>query len=488
MKGFNMSKNYIVDKYELDDNQMKLLTNDTNSIVIAGAGSGKTLTILGKVNFLIEKQNINPENILLISFTNASVNDIKSRIKYNVNVFTFHKLAMHILERNNITYNICAENQLDYIIQEYLKTCNQKEQKFILRFLQLNISYKKFLNTTPYKNFCNLIKTFINFFKTNNYNFENIKKVRYSRLEKEILLITFNIYQIYITEKNSSGMLDFDDLIVYATKYAKLTKLNFKYIIIDEFQDTSLVRLNLIREIYNNEQPKIIVVGDDWQSIYHFSGCDVNIFLNFSNYFPNVTKIKLTNTYRNSQELINIASHFVQKNPNQIKKTLVSKKSNDTPLIFVPYTNKSHQLKQLLNYLLTKSDDILILSRNNNDIYDYLDKDLIFENNIISYKNHLLKFLTVHKSKGLEAKYTIILNCNNDFLGFPNKIENNKIIEKLFPNESMPFAEERRLFYVAITRCKISTYILYNKNNPSKFIKEIKKIVKSKLGKISYFK
>ena len=81
-----------------------------------------------------------------------------------------------------------------------------------------------------------------------------------------------------------------------------------------------------------------------------------------------------------------------------------------------------------------------------------------------------------------------MLNCNNETLGFPNKIENNPLINKLYPDNEISYAEERRLFYVAITRCKESTYLLYEKSNPSPFIKEIKRITKNKLGTIPYFK
>ena len=444
-----MSKNFIVEKYELDDNQMQLLLNDTNSIVIAGAGSGKTLTILGKVNYLID---------------------------------------VYILKINNFNYNLCNTNLLKYIIIEYLNTSSKDEQKTILKFLKINTSYHYFLSSLYFKNFCNLIITFINFYKTNNYNFKNINLKKYSQIEKKILLIIFKIYNIYIQEKQSNNKLDFDDLIIYATNYSKTKRLNYKYIIIDEFQDTSLLRLNLIKSIYLNEHSKVIVVGDDWQSIYHFSGCDLNIFLNFSDFFPYVQEFKLINTYRNSQELIDIAAQFIQKNPTQIRKKLLSCKTNKMPIILVPYLNKKQSFKILLNNLLDKTDDIMILSRNSNDIYDYLDNDMNLKNDYIEYKNFTIKFLTVHKSKGLEAKFTIILNCNNDILGFPNKIENNKILGKLFPNEKMPFAEERRLFYVALTRCKETTYIMYNKNNPSIFIKELKRIIKCNFKQINYFK
>ena len=480
-------KNYLVDNYTLDDYQMHLLLNDENTIVIAGAGAGKTLTIIGKINYLLETQNLQPENILIISFTNASVKDIKNRIKSNAIVLTFHKLAMYILEKVNYDYTISNSKTLNFIIEETVKTASEKEQKIILKFLKLKTKFNSFLYTHEYKSFCRLIETFINLWKTNDFKYNNLDLSKFSKIEKNILIFIFNIYKKYNLEKTSTNQLDFDDLILYATNLVSKANLKFKYIIIDEFQDTSFIRLNLIKNIVQNTNSNIIVVGDDWQSIYRFSGCDLKLFLNFPSFFSNVQIIKLVNTYRNSQELIQIAATFVQKNPLQISKNLKSFKNNQTPLIFAPYKNQTLTLKKILDHLLTISNDIMILSRNNNDIHQILDKDISISDNLINYKNHQIKFYTVHKSKGLEAEYVIIINCNNHKLGFPNKIENNPIINKLSKSFEIKFAEERRLFYVAITRCKQTTYLLYDEVNPSIFIKEIKKITKKQLGTISYF-
>ena len=196
----------------------------------------------------------------------------------------------------------------------------------------------------------------------------------------------------------------------------------------------------------------------------------------------------MLNTYRNSQELINIATAFIKKNPDQIDKILRSTKKNDKPLILVPYKNKIQKFKELLDYILQFSDDIMILSRNNQDIYSYLDHDITFKNDELIYKGKILKFFTVHKSKGLEANYVVVLNCNDELLGFPNKIENNIILEKIFSCNEIPYAEERRLFYVALTRCKEKTFLVYDKEKPSIFILEIKKLIKKELKHIEYFK
>ena len=480
-------KNYTVNNYALDTYQSKLIDCNNNAIVIAGAGSGKTLTILGKVHYLIE-HNVNPQDILVISFTNASTLDIKQKLKEDVQIYTFHKLAVTLLKKANYPFSITSSSLLNYVIQECIKTCTKDMQKNILKFLNLPMSFMQFCNSDYFYSFANLIQTFINLWKTNAYISQNLPLKKYTPLERKILYFIFSIYQTYINEKESTQTLDFDDLIFKATNIVKNLNLTYKYIIIDEFQDTSYLRLNLIKEIYNVTSAKVIVVGDDYQSIYRFSGCDLHTLLNFKNIFPHVEEIKLVNTYRNSQELINIASRFILKNPAQIKKELVSSKNEKTPFILVPYQDKVKTLKQVINSILPTTSDIMILSRNNKDIYSYIDNDFTISLNQILYKNYTFKYYTVHKSKGLEANTVIVLNCNDEKLGFPNQIEDNIILKKLYPEKEIKYAEERRLFYVAITRSQEKTYLLYDKDKPSSFIKEIKKIIKKQLKHVTYFK
>jgi DNA helicase-4 len=483
-----MTKNLIINGFKLDKNQLKVISTNTNMLIIAGAGSGKTFTIIAKVQHLINNNLCKPNEILIISFTNATVNDLKQKIKQNVDVHTFHKLSIFILKKAKVVYNISQSNTLHYIINEYLLTCSKEEQKTILKYLKISMPYKLFIKSKHYYSFIILIESYINTFKTNNLVGQHIMSFNYSIIEKKILIIMFQIYKKYLQEKRSVNELDFDDLIILATHTVKSIDLQYKYIIIDEFQDTSYIRLNLIKEIYESTNSTIIAVGDDWQSIYHFSGCNLQIFMNFEKYFQNVKRIYLSNTYRNSYELIKIASKFIEKNEYQIKKELSSQNHNQKPIVFCPYKNRKKTLKNILNFLLKTTSNIMILARNNTDIYDYIDSSYVLNNNQLLYSSISLNYYTIHKSKGLEADYVILLNCNNNILGLPNKIETNKLLEKLNPNNEMEYAEERRIFYVAITRCRKQLYILYDKYNPSIFIKEIKKIVKKELKKITYFK
>ncbi len=277
------------------------------------------------------------------------------------------------------------------------------------------------------------------------------------------LINIINIYKLYQLELNSCRELDFNDLIIKATKEIKFTDFTdkYKYIIIDEFQDTSLVRLNLILEIYKKNNCKIFCVGDDFQSIYQFTGCDLSIFLNFQKYFKNSCIKKLKMTYRNPQQLINVAGNFIMKNKNQIKKILKSNKSIKTPIKIAYFKNN----KGLLNLINSLNTNYMILGRNNKDIYKYFNKDEIIKKNII--------YFTIHKSKGLEADNIIIINLTDEYDSIPSKIKNDYLIDLLLGNQKDIYYEERRLFYVALTRTKNNVYLIVPKNHKSEFIKEL---------------
>ncbi len=457
----------------LDEYQNEIVLYNNNLLVIAGPGAGKTTTIMHKVKYLLNK--CMEEDILLISFTNKSVEDIKKKLNNNIKVLTFHKLAIDILKYNNINYKICNEYLLDYIIDEYFITLNKKDINELITYLQIP-SFKK----EYYESLKKLIKTFIYLYKTNNHNITTLRNIINNYKDKIIIKYILNIYKLYEEEKHSTNTYDFDDLIIKATQVLNnnYNYYHFKYIIIDEFQDTSLIRLNLIKVIYDNTSSVITAVGDDAQSIYHFSGCDLNIFLNFTNIFDNSKVLYLRNTYRNSMELVKITEGFIEKNPLQIKKNMHSNISNKNPIIIKYYLNPYKALLKLLNKLVITNESILILIRNKKDINKYLGKELTINNNYLVYKNYNIPFMTIHSSKGLESDHIIILNVSDDIYGIPNKIEDHPILNYLNSNvDKYPYSEERRVFFVALTRCKIDTHLLVPFQNPSPFIKELNSLL-----------
>lgn len=456
----------------LDEYQLKVVNEKKHTLVIAGPGSGKSTTISQKVLNLLDN-DVSESEILLISFTNKSVDDLKKKLGNNLFITTFHRLAIDILKYNNIEYQICDDNLLDYIIDEYLETIKDKEK--LCRYLNI-ISLNK--NKNEYISLKKLIKTFINLYKTNNHNINDLKNIITEYHDKYLIKIILDIFYIYEEEKNSTNSLDFDDLIIYATT---LLKKNYKYkefkhIIIDEFQDTSLIRFNLVKTIIDNTNAILTAVGDDAQSIYHFSGCDLFIFLNLNNYISNIKTLKLVNTYRFSQELIDITASFINKNPYQLDKNMHGNFNKKNPIEIIYYLKPKIKFKKLIEKLYDK--DLLILGRNQKDIYEYIDKDFFLNKDELIYKDKKFKYLTIHSAKGLEADYVIVLNVSNRTLGIPNKIENHQILSYVSSKvDNFPYAEERRVFFVALTRCKYKTFLMVPKENPSIFIKEIKKML-----------
>lgn len=476
-----MDKNiFNVNGYYLDNEQIKAVTCNSKYLLInAGAGSGKTMTILGKINYLIKIKHINPQNILCISFTQEATTSLKNKLlkyfNYDIDTFTFHKLSLNIIRSYHQNILIANPNLLNYIIREFINY-NLINKTSISKFI------KKYLLKNHLDNLIKLIETFINLHKANAKTYKDFNtyfRFNYSYTNHQILKIILIIYNLYQIELKSTNSYDFNDMINYATQLiAKNYKYKrYDYIIIDEYQDTSLQRFKLIKAILNQTNANLMVVGDDFQSIYRFTGCDLKLFLDFSKFFPNHQIMSITNTYRNAQELINIAGNFIMQNPEQIKKKLKSSISIPKPLKLVYTSNFSNSLEKILDSIDNK--EILILGRNNNDIKEILNSNFIVHKDILLYKkkpNLIIKYLTVHRAKGLESDIVIIINLSNNINGFPTQIPNIKILKLVNELESnYPYDEERRLFYVALTRTKTINYLLVNKKVESIFIKELKR-------------
>ncbi|MDY4674877.1 MAG: UvrD-helicase domain-containing protein [Treponema sp.] len=364
------------------------------------------------------------------------------------------------------------------------------------------------------RKFINLVEHFISNFKTNGYAVEQFdewqlktENVR-TKLFLKICKQCFLEYEQYLQKNNS---VDFSDMI---NKSAKLLlesqdvrdQISFKYIIVDEYQDISRQRFDLVGALHDVTAAKIIAVGDDWQSIYAFSGSDITLFTKFSEIMGYAELLKITNTYRNSQEVIDIAGNFIQKNSEQIKKTLLSPKRIKDPVIIYTYDSRPKKKKDAFGtgakYNLAKAveqaldqivqfnqlenkdsskQEILLLGRFNFDAKN-LEYSSLFEYRnhgkqvkCLKYPNLKISFMTAHASKGLGYDNVIVINGKNETYGFPSKIEDDPLLNFVIKrDDSIDAAEERRLFYVAMTRTKNRVYFVAPQENPSEFLLEIK--------------
>jgi DNA helicase-4 len=360
-------------------------------------------------------------------------------------------------------------------LENYFKT------KLIIRkrdkFLKTKINYKK-----NYKEISNYLTNFINKYNVNKINLVSFDK--FSKIFLDIFNKAYLYYENYLEENN---LMDFDSMILLATKNADIYRNKYDYIIVDEYQDISSERFSLLLRMVKNTNTSLVVVGDDWQSIFAFAGSKINLFLEFKN-IMNATVLKIETTYRFSNELNSVASSFIMKNVDQIKKDMKSFKNMEYPVVIKYYfedikIDKIVELDKIIRNIVKKTTNILLLGRFNKDIYEYLDKHYFcfINNRLYSVKNKIyVDFLTVHSAKGLGYDEVIIINGKSGEYGFPSNKKSDSVYKMLNINDNL-VNEERRLFYVALTRTKNHVYILAPYINCSPFIKEIKgnKFVKS---------
>lgn len=337
------------------------------------------------------------------------------------------------------------------------------------------------------KEIINLIITFVNLSKSRQLDnnsiialFSNKNQVENEfmlKRQKIFLKFALPILEKYNNILKENSEIDFNDMINQATEIVKINKSEFTYqhIIIDEYQDISYSRFNLIKQIRELSGARLICVGDDWQSIYRFAGSDISLFSNFEKYVGKYEQLFIEQTYRNSQSLIDITSKYIKKNTKQIPKNPKSKKEPfENPIKFVYYSqdNAEDIFINEIQTLIDKNGNkpILVLGRHSFDIDEFIkltpnSKIKYYERNdkleVKGLEDIELKYLTVHKSKGLEADNVIVLNLKNHLLGFPNKMTDDPILSMLLSGvEEYRFAEERRLFYVALTRTKNEVVLL----------------------------
>ena len=427
------------------------------------------------------------------------------------------KIALHKQHGTTLIYTF-SQYLDNRTLLEHLKE-NLESKGFVLVPRSNKEVMEKIISTEEnryIRKLVNLICRFISNFKTNGYTVDDFNRMYHStqnvrsRLFLDICNDCYLEYERYLKEQNA---VDFEDMINESARILKEVKemkqkLDFKYIIVDEYQDISRQRFDLVTALSEVTDAKIIAVGDDWQSIYAFSGSDITLFTKFEEIMGYAKLLKIVKTYRNSQEVIDIAGNFIQKNKLQIPKELQSPKHIEDPVIIYTYdaTLKKHggdrksgsnynaafAIETALEHIIEnnkiegKNPSILLLGRYAFD-GDRLEKTGLFEykgkgNKIksVKYPNLDITFMTAHASKGLGYDNVIIINAKNETFGFPSKIEDDPVLSFVIKGDrSIDYAEERRLFYVAMTRTKNRVYFIAPEQNPSEFLLEIKNDYKS---------
>lgn len=288
--------------------------------------------------------------------------------------------------------------------------------------------------------------------------------------------------EAYSRLEEENNELDFTDAIIKATDLCNNGhRPDYDYILVDEFQDISMDRYRFLESLRRKEPlTKLFCVGDDWQSIYRFAGSDMALFKSFEKFFGYTKKCLMETTYRFGEPAIAASSRFILANPEQAIKNVHSFKDDaETKLDFLS-TDGRDGVVETVKYIadqIPADKEILLLGRYRFDVNIFKNTELSVhdgQNDVyVTYGGRKMNFMTVHQSKGLECDYIILLNCNGGTIGFPSQISDSPVLKYVLSEpDAYAFSEERRVFYVGITRAKKHTWVLYDINNPSPFVKE----------------
>lgn len=504
-------KPYQIEGNPLDPEQIAaVVACEDAELILAPAGSGKTASLLAKLSYLMDELKIPPKDILVIAFTNKVVSELRHRLnRPGVEIRTFHSLGNKIIKKKMNTHHVLSDRGTAAFFLKQVVGLTPKQLKRLREFRSIG-------DEEP-DNYGRLIETVIGLQKAERIGLKELerllKRIK-SADERKNALQFFRIYkpiaEAYQEFLDSHQFYDFADMLNIATDLVEkmpADSFDYQYILVDEAQDLSAAKYRLLKAILDKcHRVKLFAVGDDWQSIYRFAGSNLKVLDEFEQIFSRETYRGLIQlTYRFGQPVASMSNKFIQKNPYQSHKKVKPHVSYRTTLevrLSPPDQLDSDPpdyfaVNKIVQELYQTYGDALfdkkiqIISRYNNDchrlVYKHAQK---FENAKLRNTNvagvildwrldgtsrHLrIPYCSIHKAKGITRDIVIILNATTGSRGFPADRGRDPVSETLLTElEPYPFAEERRLFYVAITRAKEKTFIVSERENISSFVFEI---------------
>lgn len=483
-----------IENSPLNTSQQKaVLLNNDHNLVLAGAGTGKTSVLMARVAYLLQSHQGQAEEMALLAFGRDAANEVSERLAnkigitaQKVNVSTFHQMALKII--SDVEGGAPAISSLATEEKQKLQWCgvwlkehwvNATNFKRWQKHLSLwPIAYlngdEELVNQSENPKLLAWLNQQVEQLMTMNVTKKAIQQQiidhpEYSRLNSELQLAwpAYQAWKQYLKEQNE---LDFHLMIEKATQYVAKNKFKspWRFLMVDEYQDISPARLALLEALVNQPSDKgrrsLFAVGDDWQSIYQFAGSDVNLTTEFAIRFPYSTTHALDTTYRFNSQIAEIAGDFITQNPAQLPKELTAHKEQKQKAVTVLAEDKLVRCLARVNNT-PKPLKVLVLGRTHKQ------KPEQFELWQEEYINLEFTYMTCHSSKGKEADVVLIVGADENF--FPMKERAPHLDAALkSSNEEYPFAEERRLFYVAMTRAKNEVIVSYS-HQPSPFVTEL---------------
>lgn len=481
-----------------------VLTDESHTLVVAGPGSGKTSVLVARAAYLIESGQAKPEQLLLLAFGRDAATELKTRIKtktgHEVNVTTFHGFARQQLAEHQGQAPIISSLASDEtakaawltqaLAEQWQQPNTHKAWKKLHQQHALPIDDQAELTACAHES------------RLHSWVWSRLSRViqanttkraltdKLASFEEQIglkneLAVIWPLYQAYKQALKAENAVDFDGLIVKATKLFQQRKFAtpIQFVMVDEYQDISPARLAMLEALCHGKtdseiltpRASLYAVGDDWQAIYRFAGADVSLTTDFAQRFGDSEICWLTTCYRYPAALGDIAQQFICQNPKQLTKQLDY--ARDKALAKTPKAIKvitDDKLEKTLASLAkkhaktTQPVTVMLIGRTHsrcpNDLETWQK----------AYPSLALRYTTAHASKGQEAHYVFILGMDQGV--FPAKQRSLSLDEALLGKNEEPIehAEERRLFYVALTRAQKQVWLVHQKGHASPFVEELK--------------
>lgn len=492
---------HFLSKYN-DEQKKAIILQKQKILCIAGAGSGKTTVLVKRIEFLVKYQSMNPNKILAITFTRKARQEMEHRLErlgiQGVQIETFNSFSEKILQKYGHLFYDSPKRVMTY-----------QDRIFAMNFALSNIgmdletAVNRYFSENQKRNkepaqlaniFMNDCFSVIEYFKSKKEKIYDFSKDVDDEKDRESAKMIAQICQNLELQMRMQGLRDYTDQIIDAISlFGKFKNLipEFENILVDEYQDVNAMQIELL-EILINKNPKLnlFAVGDPRQSIFGWRGSDVNYILKFQEKYPDSEIVNLTKNYRSANKIVNFMNHSIKdmKMPDleacnciEAEIKLLDFDSEISEQDFV-ITEISKHLKNNI-----PGEEIFVLARTNRQLMDLSRKLKIVGVPHIVKTDELKKpiegsrgditLATIHAIKGLEAQIVFVIGCNEQ--NFPCKASDHPVIEivKMGMQEYDKEEEEKRLFYVAISRAKEKLFISYSGKKPTYFInEEMKKI------------
>ncbi len=488
---------------KFNDEQKKAIISDkTHVLCIAGAGSGKTAVLTKRVEFLVKHGSIDPEKILTITFTRKARQEMMTRLSKvglldSIMVETFNSFCEKILRQNNYLIYDKPVRVISYkdkvmMVNNALSQIHMDMSKAIEAYFsdaQMKGKTEEQL-ANIFRNDCFFIRDYFKFKnkKIVESSFET-SRVKHEKSLKLVIAVC-NYIEAYMRRY---GLRDFADQLIDTIAFFKKHKdliPRFDYILIDEYQDVNSTQIQLVDFL---SPENIFCVGDPRQSIYGWRGSDIRYILNFEEKYPDCEIITLRKNYRSTGHIVDLINNSIK---NMRLADLQSSIEGKKDINLLKFTSEDEEFEFVIQKIIESDlprNEIFILARTNRQLNElsqlmkaqgvkHVVRSDEIKKSITSRKNDIT-LATIHAIKGMEAEMVFVIGCNG--INFPCKGSEHPVIEMVKVEEYDKEEEERRLFYVAMSRAKNSLYLTYSGNKPTYFISNsMKKMIEEKEVKV----